>query len=146
MKRTFSTAAMLLLCIGLLFSTASALDDGQIERIDYEDGSYAIISTVCASRTRSQFDSSKDYTYYNSDDQRCFSYTLYASFTYDGVTSSADSCYCDAVIYHRGWTGDSHSEWTSGNTAYGRAVFSGPNGLSIPVNLTLTCDKDGNVK
>lgn len=145
MKKLFCLSATVLLCLQIVLTTAAAYD-APSERIDYDDGSYAIVSIVHTTWTRSNLGSSKDYTYYNSDDQRCFSYTLYASFTYDGVTSEAETVDFDITIYRREWNMSTHSEWTSGNTAYGRAVFSGPGGLSIPVNLTLTCDKDGNVR
>lgn len=82
----------------------------------------------------------------NPSAQKCFSYILYGSFTYNGITSSADSCDFGAIIHLRGWDIDSHNEWISGNAAYGSAVFSGPNGESRPVSLSLVCDKNGNVR
>lgn len=146
MKRVFSVAAALLLCLSLLMNTAAAFECPDSERVDYEDGSYAIITTSSTGTTRATTSDSKTYTYYNSSDQRCFAYTLYATFTYNGVTSSADTVAGGASFYLHGWDIDSHSEWTSGSTAYGSAVFSGPNGESRPVSLSLTCDKNGNVR
>ena len=49
------------------------------------------------------------------------------------------------LFYQRGWDISSHSEWTSGDTAYGRAVFTDPDGGRHSVSLSLTCDEDGNV-
>ncbi len=146
MKRVFTNMAALLLCMCFLFSTASAFDGVQTERIDYEDGSYAIITTVTGGLTRASKADSKTYTYYNSSDQRCFSYTLYATFTYNGVTSTADSSVGGAELYLRGWDLISQNEWTSGSAAYGTASFSGPNGESRPVSLSLVCDRNGTVK
>lgn len=143
MKRSVCSILALLFCINLISSTAFAFGPDE-ERIDYSDGSYAIITTR-KSFVRSVIEHDKNYTYYNSFRVKCFSYTLHASFTYNGTTSRADSCYADIDIYLRGWDVDSHDEYTSGSTAYGSAVFSGPGGASRSVNLTLTCDKNGNV-
>ena len=49
------------------------------------------------------------------------------------------------TIYRQGWNISTHSEYVSGNTAYGRATFTGPSGESRTASLTLTCDKNGNV-
>lgn len=144
MKRILSLMAVLVLCLSVLMSTASAANQTG-ERIDYEDGSYAIITTGAAGLTRATCNESKTYTYYNPSNQRCFSYTLYASFTYNGITSSADYVNYNAAIYRQGWDILKHNEYTSGKTAYGSATFTGPTGTQYPVSLSLTCDKDGNV-
>lgn len=123
---------------------AMAADSPAEHTIYYDDGSYAVI-TFASSPTRSSKADTKSYTYYNPLGQRCFTYRLLASFTYDGVTSRADSCTYAAEIYRQGWDLDTHSEYVSGNTAYGRATFTGPNGESRAASLTLTCDKNGNV-
>ena len=143
MKRSLCNLLVVLLCINLMSSTAFAFETNE-ERIDYSDGSFAIITTE-TSYIRSTINRSKIYNYYNSSQEKCFSYILSASFTYNGTTSCADSCYADMDIYRKGWDVDSHDEYTSGNTAYGEAVFSGPGGASRAVSLTLTCDKNGNV-
>lgn len=143
MKRSLCNLLVVLLCINLMSSTAFAFETNE-ERIDYSDGSFAIITTN-VSFTRSTIEHDKTYSYYNSSQKKCFSYTLYGSFTYNGIRSSADSCYAYASRYDRNWELDSHDEYTSGNTAYGEAVFSGPGGASRTVSLTLTCDKNGNV-
>lgn len=145
MKRVLSVVTAVFLCMSTLFTVAAATDT-QAERIDYEDGSYAIVTTSIGGLTRASKADSKTYTYYNPSNQRCFSYTLYATFTYNGVTSSADMAAYSIDIYLRGWDCDSHSEYTSGNAAYGTASFSGPNGESRPVSLSLVCDRNGTVK
>ncbi|MDE6931265.1 MAG: hypothetical protein K2P37_01115 [Oscillospiraceae bacterium] len=143
MKRTYVLMIVLLLCLNILTSPAAAL--GTLERIDFDDGSYAIITTEIVSQTRTEISDSKTYTYYNASGQRCFAYTLYATFTYNGSTSSADECYYLADIYHRGWDISTHREYTSGSTAYGSATFTGPDGQTRPVYLSLTCSRNGNV-
>lgn len=143
MKRISFVVVALLLCFHILISPAAAIE-GE-ERIDYEDGSYAIITTGAGSLTRAVIDKDKTYTYYNSSGQRCFSYTLYASFTYNGTTSSADDCHYFISIYRQGWEISTHREYVSGNTAYGSATFTGPEDQTRSLSISLTCDKDGNV-
>lgn len=143
MKRTYALVIVLLLCLNILASPASAF--GAQKRIDYDDGSYAIITTEICNQTRAKISDSKIYTYYNASGQRCFAYTLRAAFTYNGITSSADECHYLADIYRRGWSLSTHQEYVSGNTAYGSAVFTGPDGQTRSVNLSLTCSKNGNV-
>ena len=144
MKKGCLFSLVFLLCVCTFLGNASAAHVEET-RIDYADGSYAIISIEIASDTRAATEDSKTYTFYNSSRQRCFSYTLFGWFTYSGTTSSADSRDFDIAIYRRGWDVVSHDEYTSGDTAYGEAVFSGPDGEERSVELSLTCDADGNV-
>ena len=145
MKQISSFVLAALLSFNMLLATAYAAGDSDVERIDYEDGSYALV-TVDRKISRSTAAESKEYTYFSPTGQKCFTYTLYATFTYDGKTSKADTCYAYVSFYVRGWTCTSHSEYVSNNTAYGSAVFSGPNSVTRNVNLTITCDANGNVK
>lgn len=142
-KRTLVLAILCVICTSFLLKPALAME-GIAERIDYEDGSYAIVERVASTESRSTTTNSKRYTYYNPYGEKCFQYILYATFYYDGQTSRARSCSGKAVLA-AGWSVDSHDEYTSGDTAYGEAVFSGPNGEERSVELFLTCDEDGNV-
>lgn len=144
MKRLLKFTLTIVFVLSILCTPAYASDTATTDRVDYADGSYALI-IIHRELSRSSTSESKSYVYYNSSSVRCFSYTLTAEFTYNGRTSSADSCYATISRYDRDWDVDSHDEYTSGNTAYGSAVFSGPGGASRSVNLTLTCDKNGNV-
>lgn len=143
MKRAYISVIVLILCLNILVSPAAALETQ--ERIEYEDGSYAIVTTEIIGRTRAKASDSKTYTFYNASGQRCFDYTLYASFTYTGITSSADECHYLANIYRRNWDIATHQEYTSGSIAYGTASFTDPDGKAHRVNLSLTCNKDGDV-
>ena len=89
MKRYLSIFAVVLLCMNLLLSVASATDSNSVQ-IDYDDGSYAIVTTTIYRATRAAVADSKSYTFYNPLGQKCFTYTLYATFSYNGSTSSAD--------------------------------------------------------
>ena len=144
MRKAITCCIAAFLSMTLLLGTAFA-SGGAAERIDYADGSYAIITTVTGGITRGTVDDHKIYTYYDSNDDRCFSYTLYATFRYDGRSSEAEEAGYLVDLYQRGWDISSHSEWTSGDTAYGRAIFTDPDGGRHSVSLSLTCDEDGNV-
>lgn len=131
--------------MNLMCLPAMAADSPSTQTIFYEDGSYAIVSMNVNPSARSTAVKDKTYTYHNSQGQRCFTYTIYGTFTYNGVTSRADSVDYRVVLHRQGWDLVTHSEYVSGNTAYGRATFTGPNGESRTASLTLTCDKKGTI-
>ena len=149
MKRVQSLIAVMiyLLCVNMLVVSVGAFDAEITDKeyVYYEDGSYAIIS-MRESISRANTGASKDYYYYSPDGDLCFVYTLMAEFYYNGTTRRAESASSSEDIYVRGWGSTSNREWTSGATAYGKATFSGPNGEERNVSLSLTCDKNGNVK
>lgn len=148
MKRLFLSflTAIFMFCVLSAPAMAFYETETKSQIILYEDGSYAVITSYVGMSARSSTGDHKDYTYYNALRQECFKYTLYADFTYNGTTSQADSCDYSVKIYRRGWEIDTHSEYTSGNTAYGSASFTSPEGQARTVSLTLTCDKNGNVR
>lgn len=135
------------LALSFLLTFANARNTS-VERIDYEDGSYAIIVSTITSgnQTRAMTSDSKAYTYYTPSGQKCFTHTLYATFNYTGVSSSVVSVSGSADIYSRDWAVLSHNEYKDGSTAYGDATFSGPGGVTRSVSLSLTCDENGNVR
>lgn len=145
MKRLFSMCSVMLLMFSIMIFPATAAEESVDHFIYYEDGSYALVTLDGNNLTRSNTDKSKSYIYYNPLGQKCFAYTLYAVFTYDGKTSSATSCDFAVTIYRQDWDIDTHSEYVSGNKAYGNATFIGPNGQVRTASLTLTCDKNGSV-
>ena len=144
MRKLISYVIIIFLALNVLTAPAMASDRSFKYTIHFDDGSYAVV-TCYSSLTRSTTNERKNYTYYNPLNQRCFAYTLYASFTYNGITSQADSCEYATEIFRYGWDMAAHSEYVSGNTAYGNATFTGPNGQVRTASLTLTCDKSGNV-
>lgn len=145
MKRLVSIFAIVLCMFSLLSTPAMAINGEANHTILYDDGSYALITLGENEVARSSDNFYRTYTYYNPLGQKCFAYTLYAVFVYNGVTSQATSCDFSATIYRQGWDIDTHSEYVSGNTAYGNATFTGPDGQVRTLSLTLICDKNGNV-
>lgn len=145
MRRSISIFAITLCMLGLLFMPAMATGNETNCTILYDDGSYALVTLGENTDIRASDNFYRTYTYYNPLGQKCFSYTLHATFTYNGITSRADSCDFSAAIYRQGWDISTHSEYVSGNTAYGSATFTGPDGQIRTASLTLTCDKNGYV-
>lgn len=144
MKRAAFAVTIIFTVLSFLTIPAIAADKVTDYTIYYDDGSYAVV-TLSNSLTRVKVNETKSYTYYNPLGQRCFAYTLFASFTYNGTTSWADSCDFGVAIYRQSWDINAHSEYVSGNSAYGNATFTSPDGQVRTASLTLTCDKNGNV-
>ena len=119
------------------------------EIIYLDDGGYILVDVDTAPGiARTTVTKNKNYTRYSSDDEMQWKITLTGSFTYNGVTSSCTSCNCTVTIYVDAWYTSSKTSWVSGNTAnatveLGRKLL----GVTVKretVNLTLTCDKNGN--
>ncbi len=93
---------------------------------------------------------SKYANYYSSDGEMLWSVQLKAEFTYNGKKAVCNESEISYMIYDHDWQllGSSHSE--KDNTAQGSFVMKQYK-LGVPLKeiektLTLTCDKNGNVK
>lgn len=116
----------------------------------FEDGSRlyeekpAVIQTV-----RGGVTSQKAYHHINSSGNRLWSATVVGSFTYNGSTSSCTSASCSTTIYNGNWSEQSCSAYPSGNTATGNVTMIRKVLFivleTVPVTITLTCDKNGNL-
>lgn len=133
--------------------TALAADTPQImtnrEVITFDNGDYATIETIIddisvMSNERASRSSSKTYTYRNSAGSTLWSFTLKASFSYNG-SSSVTRASTTYSISNSSWSCDDHYATESGNTAYGYGSFSSSI-QSKDVELSLTCDKNGNIR
>ena len=148
-KQIISLILAFLLLVGVMPLNVSATQINS-NRIDFEDGSYMIITIedigTRATNTRS---GNKYVTYYDGSDNVEWEAKLYASFTYDGTTSTCTSANCTVTIYENAWYEYSNSTTRSGNTATTELVM-GQRLLGITIakreyTITLTCDKDGNL-
>ena len=88
-------------------------------------------------------------SYYSSENELVWRVKLYGTFTYNGSNSSCTNAYTTINLYKSGWSVISENTSHSGNTA-STAVILGLKvlGVTLPaanVNLTLSCDKDGNL-
>lgn len=118
----------------------------------YDDGSYEVITiTVDMKETRATGTKTgmitKDRR--NSDGELEWRASMKATFTYDGSTSRCTSVDSPSVvIYDNTWSLDSKSCSKSGNTATGNITMAKKLLLGsgkVPITLTLSCDKNGNL-
>lgn len=153
MKRIFACVCVLITAFFVFPSHAAVSNaNGDDVHFVYQDnGDYLVIEThTLETREVGSRTEGKTYTYYNSLDVAEWVMTLTGSFTYDGTTSACTSSECTVTIFDdSGWELISKSATKSGNTAYAEATFA-MKVLGITVsrptyNITITCDKDGNV-
>ncbi|MBR3077456.1 MAG: hypothetical protein IKQ54_11820 [Oscillospiraceae bacterium] len=88
-------------------------------------------------------------SYYNSSDTLIWRVKLTGLFSYNGVTSSCDDANTTITFYESGWSTLSENTSCSGFTAQTAVVLGKRyDGITLPtanVNMSLSCDKDGNL-
>ena len=130
-----------------------------VESIHYDDGSYILIEKECSfnkditavivMKALGSKSGSKQYKYYSAADELQWIVTLSADFTFNGTTSSCTYVREPKVeVYAGKWSAVSKSASKVGNVATGKVEMK-KGGLfiskSIPVTVTLSCDKNGNL-
>lgn len=148
MKRIFAIIlTALMLSVSLISASA---EEGKVIRFD--DGSYLVITVEADkgfARASQKVTGSTYYNYYSSGGTTEWKATMRATFTYTGSSATCTSVDNLSVnIYDSGWSLVSKSTRRSGNTAYGdvvmeRSIIGGTQG--VPVTLTLSCDRNGNL-
>lgn len=112
------------------------------------DNSWIIVKTVTTNERGNSKTFSRSYEYYENNIFR-WSATLTGSFTYDGVTSTCTSSNLSFFISNSAWYVVSQYAYRSGNTAYGDytmgARILGITYKTTSFNMSISCDKDGNV-
>lgn len=141
-----------LLIIALLpinvLATSETTDATDI--IYFEDGSYLTVKTIVVD-ARESFtkNASRLYEYYSSSNVKKWEATLIATFIYDGASCTCASSSVQVNILDSAWYIVSKEESKSGNTAIGDLVmgykFLGITTTKKTVNMSITCDKDGNL-
>ena len=152
MKRLITLLTVSILVLSLFPIQIAFASQGYelLEVVEYEDGSYLEISIQSSqSRASGSLTKTKNYIYHNTDGTSVWKISLTGSFTYTGTSATCTASSCSVTIYESNWYTISKSATKSGNTAYGTATL-GYKYLGITVqqktyNLTLTCDKYGNV-
>lgn len=157
MKRNIIKMIAGLLAFVLLLSGVSAqiahasAGEELLEVISYADGSYLEITleTLPQARASGSVTKAKNYVYKNENNIEQWKITLTGSFTYTGTGSTCTASSCNVTIYNSVWSVASKSATRSGNTAYGSArmvkKYLGAITFDKTYNLSLTCDKNGNV-
>lgn len=149
MKKCISWLLLFVLMISLF--PISAFAAGEEEEVVYfEDGSYMTISVQeFGSRASGSKSGNKAYSYYAEDGTLSWKATLNGSFTYTGSSATCTSSSINVTVYKSEWYTISKSASKSGATATG-TVTMGKKLLGVTVSqisrdLTLTCDKNGNL-
>ena len=132
-----------MLCFILACSTISVHAYAPEEQhvISYQDGSFAEVNgTEEHVRNNKNFViGSKTYTYYNLDGTTAFTYTVKASFTFDGTRADTTGCYT-AFYVSDGWK---KVEDNFGENS-GTAVFANGSKRKT-IQLSVSCSKNGKI-
>ena len=117
----------------------------------HEDGSRDETVTILrvTESERSSCVGDKEKKHYSSTNELVWRVRLVGTFSYNGTTSSCTEAHTEIYFYKSGWSVVSENTTHSGNTA-STSVILGKNvlGVTMPgayVNLSLSCDKDGNL-
>lgn len=153
MKKVIATFIIFVLILSMLpAQIAYASQEPELlEIIRLEDGTYLEITLESAPQTRASgsLTKTKNYTCRETDGTAQWKISLTGSFTYTGTKSTCTAASCNVTIYQSDWSVASKSASKSGNTAYGTArilrKYLGATVSDKTYNLTLTCDKNGNV-
>lgn len=119
--------------------------------IYYSDGSRDEITLelMPQGKERSTITASKNREHYTSSDVLVWRVKLTATFTYNGTSSSCTNAYTTVNFYESGWSTVTNTTNYSGNTATNTVVLAKKIlGITVPmanVNLSLSCDKNGNL-
>lgn len=149
MKRILclALAAILMFCTVPVFADAA---ENPITYVYLDDGSYFTVQVVSSgARASGSVTGSKRYTHYDSDGNSNWRVTLTGSFTYTGSNATCTSSSVGVSIDDPSWYTISKSAGKSGNTATASVTMGEKQGgvtvTKVPVDLSLSCDKDGNL-
>ncbi len=136
----------------------SVSDDGEERPEDEESSVTGFLKTIieflkkiiALLKNQKTVTETKYVSYFSSDGKLLWTALLTAEFTYNGKSSQCESVKTGCLIYDTDWSVLSKEGSKSGNTA--TAYFKiRQNKLGVPLKViektvTLTCDKDGNIK
>lgn len=152
MKKCLSFVIALITVFSLLAIPSAFAQDAPITNepqiIQYEDGSYLVISIETSYARVAGVTKTKYATYHGKDGTSEWKMELTGTFTYNGTTAICTASSCSVSIYDTDWYVISKTASKSKNVAYATAVL-GRKVLGVKVdektyNLTLTCDANGN--
>lgn len=168
MKRAISFVLAMLCVIGLISSSAIAktsveqdmaeqscvIVDGRPLQVrvvkTFDDGSQLLEGMPrIIQKTRGNITAQKPVYHRRSDGIVLWSATLVGTFTYNGVTSFCSIASCSTSINDSAWSEQSCSAYPSGNSAIGNVTMIRKILFivleTVPITITLTCDKNGNL-
>lgn len=147
MRRMLCCILTLVLMMSVMPLGANALE---MEIVHFEDGSYVIIQLdTYGTRASGTVSGSKTANYYSSSNVLEWKAELNGSFSYTGASASCTTADLDITIYNSTWSTQYGYASKSGNkaTASG-AMLKKAAGITVvksPINITLTCDANGNL-
>ncbi len=148
MKKILSLILSIITILNVFSIVAYASDNKEICYLS--DGSYYTVETtekISLTRGTTTKQGSRSYHYYNSDDEKEWTITLTATFTYNGSSATCTNSGVSHIIYDDAWKVTSSTASKSGNTATGNFTIK-RYVLGIPVKtekptITLACSKTG---
>ena len=151
MRRMIALLISLAVYIAPLFVAANAVEASDEVCVWYfDDGSYITETfSIIRSRASGSITGTKTRNYYDSEGTLDWKVDLTGSFTYTGTSATCTSSTCNVTIYGSSWYTVSKSSGKSGNTATASATMGekllGVTVRQVPVSLSISCDKDGNL-
>ena len=149
MKRVLPIFLVLTIAIFVFPMYANAAEK-ENNVVYFDDGSY-MTAEVITNRMRASgsVTGNKIKTYYDSEGNTKWKAVLTGSFTYTGSSATCTSASIDVTIYDSNWYVVSKSASKSGNTASASVTMgkkvAGVTVSKVSVNLTLSCDANGNL-
>ncbi len=151
--KTFSVIFLsLILCAFAPFNAlAQNIDTTDTDIQYFDDGSYLITESensinLFSSGTKRH---TKTATYYNGNDERQWSATLTAVFSYTGSSVTCTSASTSYTIYDSAWKMKEATASKSGGTATGEFIakkyWLGIITKTIPMKIITICDNNGNI-
>lgn len=151
MKKILALIFAVVLTASCVMNVAAAENRNEKQIVvHYDDGSYSIIMLeILETRSTNSRLATKTHRHYSANNELEWTAVLRGLFHYDGVTSSCTSSVCDVTIYNNEWSVASKTARTSGNSAVANLVMNRiSSGIVLEtrtVNLTLSCDPNGNL-
>lgn len=116
----------------------------------FDDGSQLLEGQpIVIAQTRGGVTAQKAYHHRNSAGTILWTATVTGTFSYNGSTSSCTNASYDTQINNSSWSEQSGNAYPSGNSAIADVVMARKLLFivveTVPVTITLTCDKNGNL-
>ena len=148
MKRFISLLMLVIVIVGIV-PVAVGAEENNVHVIYFEDGSYMTVEVLPWKMQASGSTSGgKRYTYYDLDGVSQWRADLTGTFSYNGSSATCTSSSVDVTIINSGLYVISKKASKSGNTASASVTMGcSYDGImtTIPANLSLKCDKNGNL-
>ena len=133
-----------------IYIQAGENDTQEDSVIFLENGDYIVVKVIeQINRSINGKNGTKYHIYHGSDGTAKWQAVLKATFIYTGSSSTCTDASCDVTIYDSSYYLISKNASRSGNAAYGTVTVGhkilGITATQNTINLTLTCDVNGNL-